>query len=225
MKLLVSDYDGTLFTNPLQLRLNIEAIKRFIEKGNHFVIATGRGFESIKKEIVQNKIPYHYLITNDGLLTFDKDDICLHSYNFYSSVLEELKALCIERGYTPNTYICPMTGRIVEIEIQTKGLDVPVNVDIFMKNHSEIVQKEWILDGVRYDFFNGKVNKNDALQRLLEYLPLSYQSVTTVGNDINDVEMILTYNGYKITNNSDSIENYPFKTVESVHQLIKKIEG
>lgn len=49
MKLLISDLDGTLYpkkngTKPTQLADNMKAVKRWVEHGNQFAVATARGF-------------------------------------------------------------------------------------------------------------------------------------------------------------------------------------
>ena len=74
MILLATDYDGTLYTNTVDLHLNIKAIKEFRERDNLFVIATGRSFNSIKKQVNMFDIPYDYLICNDGSVIFDNLD-------------------------------------------------------------------------------------------------------------------------------------------------------
>ena len=63
MQLLVSDYDGTL--NPPggpfrihNLQLNIDAIHRFREEGNKFMISTGRTLPGIRQEIEKHQIPF-----------------------------------------------------------------------------------------------------------------------------------------------------------------------
>ena len=38
--MIVSDYDETLYQNAEQLKINIEAIKKFREQGNIFVLST-----------------------------------------------------------------------------------------------------------------------------------------------------------------------------------------
>ena len=73
MKLLVSDYDGTLKSSVKDLMLNIEAINKFREKGNLFVIITGRG-KSIREYIEEYNIPYDYLICENGAIIYDKND-------------------------------------------------------------------------------------------------------------------------------------------------------
>ena len=52
-KVLVVDYDRTLFINNNDMLNNIKAINNFRSKGNIFVIATGRTYSSLKKEIDQ----------------------------------------------------------------------------------------------------------------------------------------------------------------------------
>ena len=76
MKLLVSDYDGTFNEdkNISKINSNIDAVKRFMDNGNLFAFATGRSFDSIKGETSRYKIPYDYLICNNGSAIFDRDD-------------------------------------------------------------------------------------------------------------------------------------------------------
>jgi len=69
MKLLASDYDDTF--NTYDLEKNIRAVKKFMNDGNLFVIATGRSYPQMKKDIEQYHIEYNYLVCNDGALIFD----------------------------------------------------------------------------------------------------------------------------------------------------------
>ena len=41
-KLLVSDYDGTFYSDLRNLKINIKAIEKFRKAGNLFAISTGR---------------------------------------------------------------------------------------------------------------------------------------------------------------------------------------
>jgi len=66
MDLLVTDFDGTFYDN------NYENNIKFIESLSNinFVIATGRNFPSLKKDL---KIKCDYYICNDGGYILDKD--------------------------------------------------------------------------------------------------------------------------------------------------------
>lgn len=71
MYVLASDYDGTLKTRIHDLHINIKSLKKFRSLGNKFIIATGRSFESIKKEIDEFEILFDYLSCNDGAVSFN----------------------------------------------------------------------------------------------------------------------------------------------------------
>ena len=81
MKLLVSDYDGTIktydknpnFVEKIIFRENIKTINNFI-KDNRFVIATGRNTKSIYDETKKYKILYDYLISYNGRVIVDKNN-------------------------------------------------------------------------------------------------------------------------------------------------------
>ena len=57
MKLLSSDYDGTLNVFEYDIWLNLAYINNFISRGNIFVLNTGRAYDSITKEIDKYQIP------------------------------------------------------------------------------------------------------------------------------------------------------------------------
>ena len=83
-KVLVVDYDRTLFINNNDMLNNIKAINNFRSKGNIFVIATGRTYSSLKKEIDKHKIQYDYLILNHGALVIKNDNTALFHYKIDS---------------------------------------------------------------------------------------------------------------------------------------------
>ena len=74
MKILFSDYDGTLYTGEDSVAKNIEAIKTFRAADHKFVIATGRSLESIQRIFAEHPIPYDYLILNNGSLVTDNQN-------------------------------------------------------------------------------------------------------------------------------------------------------
>ena len=47
---------------------------KFYRVKNKFIIITGRSYQGIKNDLIENNIPYDYLICNDGAKIFDKYD-------------------------------------------------------------------------------------------------------------------------------------------------------
>ena len=63
MKLLATDYDGTLRYAQDVMPEDLKSIEEWKNKGNKFVIVTGRSKESIDAQIKLFNLPCDYLIT------------------------------------------------------------------------------------------------------------------------------------------------------------------
>jgi len=89
---LISDYDGTLRNgkdgqvDPKDLAF----VKNFIEKGNKFVIATGRPQFMIEKNMDDLGLKPDYYITNAGTFLLDQTKKVVFSTNLALPILKEL---------------------------------------------------------------------------------------------------------------------------------------
>lgn len=88
MKLLATDYDGTLKFADGVLPADMAAIRQWRKDGNLFAIVTGRSKESITKEMEENDIQVDFLVTNNGGMVFDANDNIL-----LSSTLDTITAI------------------------------------------------------------------------------------------------------------------------------------
>ena len=73
MKLLATDYDGTLRYAQDVMPEDLKSIEEWKNKGNKFVIVTGRSKESIDAQIKLFNLPCDYLITNNGGMVFGEN--------------------------------------------------------------------------------------------------------------------------------------------------------
>ncbi len=73
MKILASDYDGTLRTEELVDINDVHAIHEFRAAGNMFGLVTGRSMESLQTEIQKNKIEFDFIVANNGGVIYDRD--------------------------------------------------------------------------------------------------------------------------------------------------------
>ena len=99
MNMLVSDYDKTFdgITNDgriLNLKLNCESVKKFIEQGNIFVLASSVDYETLTQFANENEIPYSYLMGRDGIC--DHNQNLLLSCNSYDSISREIGIMSIK---------------------------------------------------------------------------------------------------------------------------------
>lgn len=97
MKLLATDYDGTLKFSDSILESDLEAIRRWREAGNLFAIVTGRSKESIDRELNRYEIPADYCITNNGGMVFDARGDMLMSSSLDTLMAIDLMFISHER--------------------------------------------------------------------------------------------------------------------------------
>lgn len=104
-KLIAVDLDGTLLNSYGELtEYSKKIIKRIIDEGNKFIIASGRPMDSIKmiaKEIGSDE----FFIAGNGALIYDirKDKIIYEKYMSKQKVLEIIKK-CQENSISYNVY-------------------------------------------------------------------------------------------------------------------------
>lgn len=71
MKILASNYDGTLCYGKKVMAEDSEAIRKWQAAGNLFVIVTGRAKESLDKYLDKDGIQPDYYVTNNGSVIYD----------------------------------------------------------------------------------------------------------------------------------------------------------
>ena len=198
MQIIASDFDNTIYyegRDELNEK-NIEAIRKFINEGNIFIIITGRNYTRLKKTIDENDIPYTYLVCEDGAKIFNSKDICIDSTYLdeeeiiqVKKVLEDLNVdYYLDDGYKETTShpdcvkIVVRTSSLEEKEKILNEIYDKINVHIYAsRRHVNIIHKE--------------VNKEYALRRLFDQEKLDYSKLHTVGDDLNDYEMLKAFDG------------------------------
>lgn len=226
MKLLVSDYDGTFNSNYKNLCLNITAINKFREEGNKFIIATGRCFESIKKETDIYDIGYDYLICNGGLITFDNENNIVNYSLLNNEILIELykylsSSCCVEKIKLYNFYSSTINmENILEIYAKFNTVDEA----LMYKKYIEYMFPEILCYQEKNRLYIGnKKTKADAIWFIMEKESINRKNIYTVGDNKNDLEMLGQYNGYRMLHSNSSLWGKGFPITRQVHTLVKKI--
>lgn len=198
MKILGSDFDNTLYflDDEEKTSKNIEAVKRFIAKGNIFCIITGRTYLEIKEDLTKLGLPYTYLVCADGALIFDSTDYCLKKINLDRKIVEETVKILKENGYDP--YL-------------EDGYNITTNPDDCIKVSSlyattkedgiriaELISKElnvYTYASRKHVNVNNPLNdKKQAILRLAEVANLNPIEFHVIGDDVNDYEMLEAFN-------------------------------
>lgn len=233
MKLLVSDYDGTIknydknpnFVERLIFEKNINAINDFCND-NKFVIATGRNTKSIYDETYKYNILYNYLIGYNGRVIVDKDNNIISAEYIDNDFLSELdyvniKDLTLYDEFKLNDNV----AKPIYIYLELYSIKDVKNciLDWKEKYPNLEISYNYIFNTI---IIRKKYNKLLGINKLLECenIDIEKQDIITVGDETNDREMIKYYNGYKMLLSNPKIWFTTKNVTPTVHQLIKKIK-
>lgn len=231
MKMLVSDYDNTFYTNDNDIFNNIFGVSKF-RKNNLFVIATGRSYPDfyIKKE--EYGIEYDYLVLNHGA-TILKNGNIIYNETIDNEVKNKIIS-SLDFSIVVDYFICSYTGKekntdlsdVTKIMIEFVSLDVARDIyNKLMDNFSDYVMIFFISSNKSLEIVSKNVNKVKAIRFIQKIENFKDDDIYTIGDNYTDLEMIKKYNGYCMKNSVLDVKKAAIMEIESVSDLIDLIIG
>lgn len=233
-KVLVVDYDRTLYTNHNDMINNIKAIDEFRSKGNIFIIATGRTYTSLKNEIDKYGINYDYLILNHGALVIKKDNTPLFHYKLNRNDLLDVNDYLNELNPKDifYSYYLEDTRDINNPDISKVTVTLKSNLNNFKNTIADVVKKYnkkfniYFTQKYEIEIISKDTNKSQALNLLMKKANFNKENIYTIGDSYTDIEMIHDYNGACMENSIDILKNDKnIIKYKSVYEYINKIIG
>ena len=227
MNLLVSDYDQTLSMDDITLKINVKKLEEFRQKGNIFVLSTGRDYSSIKSEIKKWHIPYDYVSCGDGAALYDCDGKPLVHYHLNKNDLRYSSYLKLK--YNSKINIIDINSgidefpdhRIIEIkDINFK--DIIFEIENYLKQYLQY--SNYIIKYNLIFLIPKDINKSTTIKFLEDKLKLPKSSIFTIGDHNNDYEMIRDYNGFTMMWGTKKAKECALKQYFLESQLISDIE-
>lgn len=225
MKIIASDFDNTIYfiDDSKKNQNNIEAIRKFVDNGNIFIIITGRNYSSLKRYIEKFDIPYTYIIIDDGAKIFDKNDECINtiklginSINKVIPILEKEKAnYYLDDGLSKNdnkNECVKIVVNCIDEKDKKRMLEIIKDTDIHIyasRRHVNIINK--------------KVNKAMALRKLFELENLNLDDIFVIGDNDNDYEMLSKFKGGVIKKHSKILDELNKDEYETLYDFISTI--
>lgn len=231
-KILISDYDGTFYQNDIDIKENIDKVTEFRTLGNIFVMATGRSYVDLKIEIDKYKIPYDYLILNHGALLLSKELNVISSFNLDKDQVDSiLDYVNNNKDIYDIVLIDNFKKRVtdkssvVKIMLKISSFDKAREVKSFIDKNYTNIKSYLVRDGDHYlvEIISNKASKSLMIEKIVETENIKNKDVYTIGDGINDVDMVRDYNGYRVKNSCDELNTITNKVVDSVNDLIKEI--
>jgi len=250
MKVLASDYDGTLFINDKLKKETSLALKRWRTSGHRFGIVTGRDLRMTRDVILEHGLKVDFAICNNGCVLYDGNLKKLHS-SFLSPELvdqlidsEAIRKSCYivladEHGryvydndyrhekYEHVYYTEVLNQNNIKDHVHFYQMDTRYSDAKEMHEVKEMLEQEignlaTINPNVStIDITPLGVTKLTGLQRYLQLEGLEKEEIITVGDGLNDLSMILHYGGYTMMSAVPEIKEKVGKVVESVEELIE----
>ena len=252
MKLLASDYDGTLRMGDKVDASTIEAIKRFRASGNIFGIATGRCIDLVKCELDGQAIPYDFIVGNNGGTIIDSQGNLLENVliepKLAKKILQILGSfkpdqLGISDGLTYGTnyplletlmpslrfynYQKPDVFKMIE-----KG--EITSIFVYFKQYTKKQEAMMAIKGLienlacsTNDEMISVCNKGITKQYGVALIGKHFncKDIYVIGDDYNDIEMIKYYNGFTVERANKEIKKIASLQFENVAEAIEYLMG
>lgn len=230
-KMLVSDYDGTFYTDEDNVKLNVEEVEKFRRLNNLFVIATGRSYYDFGKKKKKYDIKYDYLVINHGATILNKEEETISNYVIDENVkLDLVKELDLQDQETMfacsglESRVSIKNKNITKINKKYKTLEEARKINEYInKKYKDKVESYLLPTSNAVEVISAKTNKAKAVQELSNLENIKKDNVYTIGDSYNDVEMIEKFNGYSIENAKEEVKKVSKGECSSVSKLIKKL--
>ena len=230
-KMLVSDYDGTFYTDEDNVKLNVEEVEKFRRLNNLFVIATGRSYYDFGKKKKKYDIKYDYLVINHGATILNKEEETISNYVIDENVkLDLVKELDLQDQETMfacsglESRVSIKNKNITKINKKYRTLEEAKEInDYINKKYKDKVESYLLPTSNAVEVISAKTNKAKAVQELSNLENIKKDNVYTIGGSYNDVEMIEKFNGYSIENAKEEVKKVSKGECSSVSKLIKKL--
>lgn len=226
MKVLASDFDLTLYVDDLEIvKKNVMAIRYFMKNGNLFGIITGRNYSDIKVLLNQYDIPYHYLMCQDGAKLFDSMDYCFSTVSLSREdivrivpVLEEYHFdYYLDDGYNETTNMDDCV-KVVGV-IGNRREEAQKVVDILIKEGFYAYLSMYYIN-----ILDSSVNKKNALEKLLVHADCYKEDLYVIGDSVNDLEMLTSFQGAIMKNHSKELDHLGKKSYNTLYEYIEELE-
>jgi len=243
MKIIASDYDGTLNHGGIDDKKR-NAINKWREKGNKFGIVSGRMPDDLLKIYKKDALELDFLLACNGavILTTDgkiiKDDridgeLLRPFLDFLFSLGVDWATIQSDRSYiideNDNDRLPDEFTRKTLPELKYfNQVSTILEDDEEAEEVTNAVREKFgdklnpLQNGRCIDIVSSRINKAKGLYDYLELVGGKYEDMITVGDNINDTHMIKEFRSYAMANGVQSIKDIADYETLGITELIEK---
>lgn len=226
MKLIASDFDGTIFIDEKIKTEDIRAIRDFQDKGNLFGFVTGRTYHSLFV-LIEGKIDPDFVIANNGSHIFVKNGKDMTEILKYSLDKDKIREVIDFYGRKYPTRIFTDEDRAVDKMADLREGEEILSLAIYSDNMLENPFQEDLSFhksiGVT-DVINSAVSKQTGIEFIKDFYGFD-KEIIAIGDDFNDIEFLsntsLSYSLDYVTN--EEVRKVCNFSVRSVAELLSNL--
>lgn len=251
MKIIASDYDGTIKTKKGISLKNKRAMKRWRKQGNLLGIVTGRSTSTIKDELKNQKLEIDFLVCNNGgVILNDKLEILqlsLIDFEVAQSIIAYVETIDCN-GYVLNDGVyrarkgmnkehddlhnAPSTTTMNELLSNKKVAQIVVSFDeqedanVLAKYINENFEASVnAFANVRcVDIVPKGVSKAQGIKYIVDKNKLNEKQVFAIGDSYNDMSMLEAYAGATFHDSPEAIQDIAKYVVKDFSEFVDILE-
>ncbi len=244
MKIIASDYDGTLNHGGID-KAKLQAIERWRKADNIFAIVSGRSPKDLLRLYNENEFGCDYLIADNGAVILTTDGTTVVQSTCDGKLALPLVKTILNCGcewayvQTENDFRVyadadnckhdnectladmPEVKYFNQINTMLDSFDaaaaVTSRIAEMFSGELNPLQNGNCIDIVRYD-----INKAKGIYSLMDLVGANYEDIIAVGDNINDYAMIAEFKSYAMANGVDSIKKVANHITTGITELIEK---
>lgn len=253
MKILATDYDNTLKRKKVT-KQDLASIARFRQAGNLFGIVTARSINMIKTSLKYYHVEYDFIVgINGGIILNNKNEVLAHQLIDHQTALNIIDDLllfdndfcgfCDGIRYTrlafkkkPYNFVRAFIFGLKATKRKKILRNEKIASFFVLNDDRQLVKPVYDHFSSKYDninvFLNGDqivdisaqgVSKSAAVAFLADHYQADY--VYTIGDSMNDVDMIEDFNGFAVSTAEDKIKAIAKRVFNDFDELITYIEN
>ena len=246
LKIIASDYDGTLNHGGID-ETKKKAISKWRKEGNIFSIVSGRGAPDLLRIYNQNTFECDYLIADNGavIMKIDGEIVCEDKIDtsVAKPFLEFLFSQGCKWGYVQTSFPCrvfkdndfedydkeecfifeelPEFPYIYQMNTALPDFEEAARVtDAIKEKFGDVLNP--LQNGTCIDIVSVNMDKAKGIYKFIDLLGASYEDVITVGDNINDKDMIKEFRSYAMENAVPLIKELADYETSGITELIEK---
>lgn len=232
MKVIGSDFDGTITTGKIILESTRKKIKEFRDGDNIFIIVTGRSVSKFKEGIKKYNIDFFdYVICANGSIILDSNLNCIEknmlSYKTVESVLNILldkKNKQIILNTEENSY--QITKKKDFRDINEPILSISLVFDSIEDRDAYSLDKLSNLsvysNNIYTDISANNISKANSILKLFSYI--KGDDLYTIGDGENDMDMLkVTENSYTFNSSLKCVKKSAKHIRQSIDEILDEI--